>query len=377
VIPSVAVATSGERFRVVYRMPGTIEEARQRAREIAVEQTVEIPEDLIPAGDIADVVVGRLEALEPAPEGGHLATISYAVESAGGELTQLLNVVFGNSSLKPPLRVEGLDLPNLLLATFRGPRFGQEGLRALVGAADRPLFCSAIKPLGLPAAELAKQAYEFRLGGIDVVKDDHGLADQAWAPFEERVGRCVEAVDRANRETDRTVLYAPNVTAPGVRLVERARRAKALGAGALLVAPGLVGFGAMQQLADDDAIGLPILSHPALLGSFLSAFAVGVLFGQMVRLAGADATIYANHGGRFPVTSDDCRAIARASAAPLGSMKPILPTPGGGMTLDRIAEMREMYGADVMYLVGGGLHRPGASIVENCRKLVALALDRA
>lgn len=373
-IPSVAVATSGERFRVVYRLAGTDDEARRLAREVAVEQTLEIPEELIPAGDVAEKVVGRIESVSDG-----LATISYPVETAGHELTQLLNVVFGNSSMKAGVRVERVDLPGSLLSTFRGPRFGREGLRKLVGAGQRPLFCSAIKPLGLPVAELARQAYELGLGGVDVVKDDHGLADQPWAPFEARVAAGVEATRRAGRESGRTVLYAPNVTAPGARLLDRARRARALGAGALLVAPGLVGFGAVQELADDDSIALPLLSHPAFLGSFVvrpdAGIAHGALFGQIVRLAGADATIYANHGGRFPVTPDDCRAIAGEAAAPMGHLAPIFPTPGGGMTLDRIAEMRAMYGSDVMYLVGGGLHRPGASLVENCRKLVQLALS--
>lgn len=372
-IPSVAVATSGERFRVVYRLAGTPEQAARLAREVAVEQTVEIPEDVIPAGDVADKVVGRIESFEPVGD-FHLATISYAVEAAGRELTQLLNVVFGNSSMKAGVRVEHLDFPDSLLAAYRGPRFGRDGLRRLVGAGERPLFCSAIKPLGLPVHELAKQTYEFGLGGIDVVKDDHGLADQAWAPFEARVAACVEAAARASRETGRTVLYAPNVTAPGRHLLERAGKAKALGAGALLVAPGLVSFAGMQELADDDAIALPILSHPAFLGSYFHGFAQGALFGQLARLAGADATIYANHGGRFPVTAGDCHAIAREAAAPMGHLVPVLPTPGGGMTLDRIPDIRAMYGADVMYLVGGGLHRPGASVVENCRKLIDIAL---
>jgi ribulose-bisphosphate carboxylase large chain len=132
----------------------------------------------------------------------------------------------------------------------------------------------------------------------------------------------------------------------------------------------------VQEVADDDAIGLPILSHPTFLGSLLFGLATDLLFGTLQRLAGADATIYPNHGGRFPLTPDDCRRIAAACASRLGDLRSIFPTPGGGMTLDRVAEMRAMYGADVMYLVGGGLHRPGGTLVENCRKLVALAIGR-
>ncbi|HZR01482.1 MAG TPA: RuBisCO large subunit C-terminal-like domain-containing protein [Chloroflexota bacterium] len=376
-IPSVAVPTSGERFRVVYRVAGAADEAAARARELCLEQTVEIPDELVPNGGLREVVVGRLESLERLDEGAHRATVSYAVEATGGELPQLLNVVFGNTSLKPGVRVERLELAPSLLAAFRGPRFGRAGLRRLLGAPDRPLFCTALKPLGLGPRELAEQAHAFALGGIDVVKDDHGLADQPWAPFEERVARCAEAIAAAGRLTGRPCLYAPNVTAPADRLLSRAQRARALGAGALLVAPGLLGWDAVRCLAEADALGLPILSHPTLLGSFVAhrdaGVAHAVLFGTLQRLVGADAAIYPNHGGRFPFTPDDCRAIAAATAEPLADLAPIFPTPGGGMTLARVAEMRAMYGNDVMYLVGGGLHAPGTSVVESCRRLIALA----
>src|SRR5690606_2754524 len=137
----------------------------------------------------------------PAPEGGFEATISYAVETTGCELTQFLNVVFGNSSIKPGIRVERLDLPPGLLNAFKGPRLGRDGLRALLGVPTRPLLCTALKPMGLSAKALAEFAYRFALGGMDVIKDDHGLANQSFAPFKERVERCAEAVARANRET--------------------------------------------------------------------------------------------------------------------------------------------------------------------------------
>ena len=37
-------------------------------------------------------------------------------------------------------------------------------------------------------------AYDFAKGGIDLIKDDHGLANQNYAPYEERVRACCAAV---------------------------------------------------------------------------------------------------------------------------------------------------------------------------------------
>ncbi len=37
------------------------------------------------------------------------------------------------------------------------------------------------------------------------------------------------------------------------------------------------------------------------------------------------------------------------------------------MTLQRVPEMLEVYGNDVIFLVGGGLHRHGPDLIENSR----------
>lgn len=367
----VKLALCGERFQVRYRLSGDAREARARAEDICIEQTIEFPAALVTGGDIRDRIFGRIEAFEPAGPDAHMATISYAVETSGFELPQLLNVVFGNTSIKPGVRVERLDLSPRLLAAFRGPRFGAAGIRRLVDAPKRPLLATALKPMGLPAATLADIAYRFALGGMDLIKDDHGLANQSFTPFRERVERCAAAVARANRETGGHCLYLPNITGPFEAIMENARFAKQAGAGGFLVSPGLVGLDSMRRLTDDDSLALPIMSHPALQGSFVtsqdSGMAHEVIFGQVARLAGADASIFPNYGGRFAFSREQCRAIATACAEPMGDLPPILPTPGGGMDLARIPDMLDTYGRDVIFLIGGALHQ-GGDIVANTRR---------
>jgi ribulose-bisphosphate carboxylase large chain len=154
-------------------------------------------------------------------------------------------------------------------------------------------------------------------------------------------------------------------------LLDEALFAKQVGAEALMLAPGLVGWDAMRQLADDDRLALPIISHPALQGSFVTSPHQGIshyaLFGQIARLAGADATIYPNWGGRFAFSKADCASIVAGSTVSMGQIKPIFPAPGGGMSLERIPEMLELYGSEVIFLIGGGLHQRGPDLVENCR----------
>jgi ribulose-bisphosphate carboxylase large chain len=360
---------SAERFAVVYYFTGNSEEAQAKAWDACIEQTVEFPYDLLPAGDIPEQIIGKIENLEPLDNTKFEATISYPVEVAGLDLIQLLNVIFGNTSIKPGVRVERFDLPDSMLTQFRGPRFGKEGLRKYLNAPERPLLCTALKPMGLSVQDLAEQAYQFALGGIDIIKDDHGLANQVFSPFEERVQRCAEAVDRANQETGFRAIYMPSLGLQADQLLEKAHFAKNHGAGGLLVPPGLVGFDSMRMLADDDTINLPVMMHPAFVGSYVTSptngFSHYALFGQVARLAGADATIYPNWGGRFSFSKQECISIVAGSHDPMGHIKSIFPTPGGGMTFDRIPEMLEVYGRDVIFLMGGGLHRIAENLVKS------------
>lgn len=372
-IPASPLQLSGARFAVVYRLRGREAEARARADVLCVDQTVEAPAELL-TGAIREQIVGRVEYFKALQADCYEAVISFPLELLGSTCAQLLAVVFGISSLKPGVRVARLNLPDTALKGWRGPRFGQAGLRELVKVPHRPLVCGVLKPLGLSPIELADLAYQFGLGGLDLVKDDQGLADQPFCPFDERVARCAEAVTEANRETGRHCLYVAHVSGPWEMMCHRARAAKQAGAGGLLVCPGLTGFDALRHLAQDDTLALPILSHPNLLGSYYvhpeSGIAPAVLFGRLPRLAGADVSIYPNFGLEFPISREDCRAIASACHSPWGQLNPIFPTAAGRMGIERVPEMCELYGHEALFILGSSIQRERAGLVKACRTFV-------
>ena len=262
--------------------------------------------------------MGQLEDFEPCGEGRFLATISFAVESAGAELTQLLNLLWGTGSFPPRLSRGSHRITAEPAGTLSRAALGITGLPGSdTRVYDRPLLCTAIKPMGLTPQHLADMAYACALGGLDLIKDDHGICDQPFCRYEERVALCAQAVARANRQTGFSCLYIPNVTGPADQILKRALFAREVGAGGLLFSPGLTGFDAMRQVADDDRVDLPILSHPTSTGHFVvhpdHGFSHYVFYGQMQRLAGADASIYINQGGRFQVRAEDCIEAATAA----------------------------------------------------------------
>jgi ribulose-bisphosphate carboxylase large chain len=348
------------RLRVRYELTvGAGEDASRRAAHLAREQTVECPEGIAPAAEAR--ALASVDSLDELGGGRFATTISFPLEAAGGELLQLLNVLWGNVSLWSGVRLAGIEWPGELLDRFRGPAFGVSGVRALCRAqAGRPLLATALKPMGLAPRELARLAEQAALGGVDLVKDDHGLADQGWAPFRERVLACQDRVARANAATGGATLYAPNLTGPVDRLAERLETLAEAGCRAALVAPMLLGLDAVRALSESS--GVALVAHPAFAGSFAApgrGIAPELLFGDLYRIAGADAVVFPNAAGRFPFTLDDCRALEARLAAPLGPLAPSLLMLGGGIDAAKLERWIPDYGADTVYLVGGSLYARG------------------
>ena len=356
------------RLRVTYHLACSSRLAAAKARDIAFEQTVELSPGTVRA-DIAQRVAGRVESVETLGRGRSRAVISFDPVVVCGDVPQLLNLLFGNISLKDGILIAGIEWPGALLAALRGPRLGIPGVRELTGVRGRPLVCAALKPLGLSAPDLADRAYQFALAGIDIIKDDHSLADQGPAPFRERVQQCQRAVGRANRATGGNSLYFPNVTAAVPHLLERAEFARQAGCRGVIVNALPVGLGSLGALAD---AGLAVVSHPSLAGAFFRrdhGIAPAVLLGDLFRVAGSDAVIYPNVGGRFTFSAATCAAINARLRQPLGPVLPAFPVPAGGIDAKRVPHWIERYGADTIFLLGGSLYAQ-PDLAQAARRLV-------
>ena len=96
---------------------------------------------------------------------------------------------------------------------------------------------------------MASLAYDFAVAGLDIVKDDHGLADHEFCPFEKRVELCQRAVEKANAETGGATLYAPNLIGAPETIYRQLAFARQAGVGALMISPMLVGPAFLHELA--------------------------------------------------------------------------------------------------------------------------------
>jgi len=362
-------------IHVCYRFSApSPERAHDHAEALLVEQTVETPPEVSQRYPfVREHLMGSVESVDDLGDGTFRAALALPEGVACTDMAQLLNVIFGNASIHPGIVLDGLDLPPSLLGGL-GPRHGIAGLRRLCGVTDRPLVASALKPAGLSVEELAHLAYGFGLGGLDLVKDDHYLADHAFAPLEPRVRAVVGALDRVADRTGRRTRYAPNLSGTPSEVFRQAEIAQRLGADAVMVAPMLIGLPTTAELVRDH-LSVPLLAHPSFSGMNVET---SVLLGQLFPLVGADAVIFAGYGGRFAIPKETCQSLTERIRAPFPGMKGAMPTPAGGMTVERAAELVGFYGSDTMLLVGGSLLAADTlgdptALAEATRSLVAAA----
>lgn len=336
----------------IYHVTGDKASIAARAQGIATEQSVEMPLSAIDDPFVHEQVVGRVLGITELGDGRFELRIGLSATTTGHEAGQLMNMLFGNSSIHDDVVLWDVEFPDAVAAAFTGPNAGLEGLRQRVGVWDRALTCSALKPQGLPPARLAALAHGMARGGLDFIKDDHGLADQAYSRFADRVRACADAVGDACAATGGRTRYAPNVSGHLDQLRAQVALAREAGLDTVLIAPMIVGLATFQALVREFP-DMAFMAHPAMAGA--ARIAPPLLIGKLFRLFGADATVFPNHGGRFGYSPDTCRALAGAALEDWHRKKSCVPVPAGGMTAERVPEMLDFYGRDVMLLIGGGL----------------------
>ena len=156
----------------------------------------------------------------------------------------------------------------------------------------------------------------------------------------------------AREQTGRATRYAPSLWGNLDQLRDQIRLAVDNGLDTVLIAPMIAGLPAFHALRREFP-DIAFMGHPSFTGG--TRIAPPLLLGKLFRLFGVDATIFVNHGGRFSYAPEMCLAVAEAARQPWNGIAACAPVPAGGMTTQRVPEMLDFYGPDVMLLIGGDL----------------------
>lgn len=294
---------------------------------------------------------------------GKRAKIAYPIRLFEfGNLPNLLSSVAGNvyglKELKY-LRLEDIQIPSSLAKSFKGPRFGIEGVRKLAKVYERPLLGTIIKPkLGLKSADHAKVAYESWVGGCDIVKDDENLSSQDFNRFETRVSETLEKRDKAQEETGEKKIYLPNVSAETEDMLKRVEYVKDLGGESVMIDVIMCGASALQSLRNRD-LGLVLHAHRAGHGALTRVENHGIamkVIARLVRMVGVDQLHVGTAVGKMSESQGEVLENIKVLKEPFHGLKPVMPVASGGLHPILVPDLIKIFDKDFIIQAGGGIH---------------------
>ncbi len=300
-------------------------------------------------------VPGNLEARQ------FIFQLAYPAVNFGPQIPMLLSTVIGNISMSGKLKLLDLKFPKSFLNSFKGPKFGTQGIRELLGIPERPLLNNMIKPCTGYTPEVGARLFSQAIrGGVDIVKDDELIADPPFCPMVERVKLYMAEARRYYEETGNKVLYTVNITDRADKVKENAKRALDAGANALMINYLTAGITALQSLAEDPEINVPILAHLDFAGTMYespySGLSSYLILGKLARLAGADIVVYPSPFGKFPFLRERYLQIGHHLLGKWLHFKPTFPMPGGGVMPAVVPAIIRDLGKDCILGAGGAIH---------------------
>jgi ribulose-bisphosphate carboxylase large chain len=294
---------------------------------------------------------------------GNQVQIAYPIELfEPGNMPNILSSVAGNVfglRTLENLRFEDIDFPPTLVRSFKGPKYGVEGIHRLLKISGRPLVGTIIKPkLGLTTLDHAKVAYDAWIGGCDIVKDDENLSSQKFNPFEDRLTKTLECRDRAQEETGEKKVYMINVTAETKEMLRRAELILKQGGEYAMIDVLTCGFAGLQTFREQNfklVIHAHRAGHAALTKSPKHGISMRVL-SKVVRIIGVDQLHVGTVVGKMFETREEVAQNCEALSTGKISLKPVMPVASGGLYPGLVPALMKFFGKDFIIQAGGGIH---------------------
>jgi ribulose-bisphosphate carboxylase large chain len=212
-----------------------------------------------------------------------------------------------------------------------------------------------------------------------LIKDDETLTNQTFCPMLERLDKVMEKINRIKEESNRTVLYAVNITTGAEEILERADQAIEHGANMLMIDVLTAGFSALQALRNDESVNLPIHVHRTMHGAITRNKKHGIAMlplAVLVRLCGGDQLHTGTARGKMESDVKEVKEIDNFLKSDWYGFEKTFPVSSGGLYQGVVHYEIEAFGNDVILQAGGGIHgHPDGTIAG--AKAMRQAVDAA
>lgn len=298
-------------------------------------------------------------------KGKHGANLKIAYPNELFELGNVPNImssiagnIFGMKDVEG-LRLNKIIFPKNIVKSFKGPKYGIQGVRKITKVKNRPLVGTIVKPkLGLNTIDHAKVAYDAWIGGCDVVKDDENLSSQSFNKFKNRLNATLKLRDKAEKITGERKMYMINVTAETKEMLKRAQLVEDSGNEYIMVDIVTSGWSALQTLRDAN-FKLVLHAHRAGHAAFDKNLEHGInmrVIAQLTRLIGLDQLHVGTAVGKMFESHEEVVDNVEALTEPLYGVKKVFPVSSGGLEPLMIPDLYKIFGKDVIMQFGGGIH---------------------
>ena len=289
----------------------------------------------------------------------YIIQIAYPIEGLEPQFPLLLTTLAGNISLGGKIKLLDVQFPAEFLESFKGPKFGIQGLRKQLKIPERPMLTNINHAYTIEDG--MKTFYDAARGGADFIKDNESLAgDIKYLPLEERITKNMEQVDKAKEETGEDTIYLVNITDEPTKMIDNAEKAISYGANGLMINYLTAGLASVRTITEDPSINLPVLGHMDHAGVFyeseMSGISSNLIMGKFARMAGLDILVYPGVYGKAPFLRDRYFACATVLRYPLWHLKSTLPMPAGGVTPGIVLKLIKDLGTDIMIGAGSAIH---------------------
>ncbi len=292
-----------------------------------------------------------------------------------GNISQILSLIAGRVfGLKAfnSVRIEDVSFPSKLLRSFKGPKFGIEGIRKISKIKDRPLLATVLKPrYGLNSEIYARETYSSWLGGCDIVKDDECLASTRTNNFEKRLEKIFIARDKAEKETMQKKFYIPNISAETVEMTRRAEKVKSLGGEYVMIDISYAGLSALHTIRkmDPDLIIHGQMSNASLYTRNPEHGISARVLAKVARLVGVDQihinSAYGSMQENPAEIKDAEKELESVSVRPgehlleqnWFGIRKAMPYVSGGIQPIHIPKLVKLLGKNIAVSLSSGIHR--------------------